>query len=47
MRFIKPPENIYEPPIILRERRLYGPVGTIRYAQPDGKEANNNYISNY
>ena len=33
------PEPIYEPPINFRENspRLYGPCGTIRYAQPDGK----------
>jgi hypothetical protein len=31
------PEPIYEPPINFRENspRLYGPCGTIRYAQPD------------
>jgi hypothetical protein len=33
------PEPIYEPPINFRENspRLYGPCGTIRYAQPDGE----------
>lgn len=45
----QPPEPIYEPPINFRENspRLYGPCGTIRYAQPDGLYADLFHLSDF